>query len=80
MLVEAEPILGIDHQVRGVEPHGRIDWAACEPCPALIDAGNYPGLLRRYGKRLPSMPVQTAWQTFWRDHGVTWPPEQIEQP
>ena len=30
----------------------------------LIDAGDYPGLLRRYGKRLLPMPVQTAWQTF----------------
>jgi hypothetical protein len=78
--LEAEPVLGIDHQVRGVEPHGRIDWAACEPCRALIDAGDYPGLLRRYGKRLPPMPVQAAWQAFWRDHGVAWPLEQTEQP
>ncbi len=78
--VEAGPVLGIDHEVHGVESYGRIDWAACEPCRALIDAGDYPGLLRRYGKRLPPMPVQAAWQAFWRDHGVAWPLERTEQP
>ncbi len=35
------------------------EWAACDPCPALIEAGNREGLLRRSVATCPPCSVLT---------------------
>ncbi|WP_322769084.1 hypothetical protein [Frankia sp. Cr1] len=67
--VEVEVLLGApswgEHEVLDAEVGGRTDWHACDACRGLIDAGDWVGLVDRYGELGAPPAVQAAWRQFW---------------